>query len=160
MQSYVFLPILIMLESKVPFILVIHHCKKCTVRCIMYLFNINLSCIPRSSLSQVVTFLQVFLPKLFAFLIYTMFTTCRAHPWGLIWSDNATNLRWTHYNVWSILGAFTKLWKATVSFIMSVSACQYATTQLPLDRFSWNVTFQYFSKIQKENSIFIKIWWE
>jgi hypothetical protein len=58
---------------------------------------------------------------------------------------------------------FAKLQKATISFIMPaclpvcLSVCLYGTTQLPLDRFLWNLQFQYFSKICQENSSFIKI---
>ena len=36
----------------------------------------------------------------------------------------------------------------------------YGTSQLPLDNFSWHLIFEYFSKICKENSAFIKIWLE
>jgi hypothetical protein len=36
-----------------------------------------------------------------------------------------------------ILGKFTKLQKASISFIMSV--CPYETTWFPVDGFSWNL---------------------
>jgi hypothetical protein len=64
--------------------------------------------------------------------------------------------------IWLFLGAFAKLRKATVSFVMSVcpSVCPRGTTRLPLDGFSWNLTFDYFSIICRENSSFIKIWQE
>ena len=39
-------------------------------------------------------------------------------------------------------GTFTKLWKVTISFIMSI--CLHGTPQLPLDGFSWNLIFGYF----------------
>ena len=45
------------------------------------------------------------------------------------------------------LGAFAKLQKATVGFVMSAhlpSALQYETTRLLLDRFSWNSIFCHF----------------
>ena len=42
------------------------------------------------------------------------------------------------------LGAFTKLRKATISFVVSVRLS--AWTRLPLDGFSWNLIFEYFSK--------------
>jgi hypothetical protein len=48
------------------------------------------------------------------------------------------------------------LQKVTISFIMSV--CPHGTIQLSLDRFSRNLTFEYFSQICRENSIFIEIW--
>jgi hypothetical protein len=53
------------------------------------------------------------------------------------------------------LGAFAKLRKTIISFVMSVRP--HGTTRLPLDRFSWNLIFAYFSKICEENSSFIRI---
>jgi len=53
------------------------------------------------------------------------------------------------------LGAFAKLRKATISLVMSVPP--HGTTRLPLDGFSWNLTFEYSSKIRWENSSFIKL---
>jgi hypothetical protein len=55
----------------------------------------------------------------------------------------------------SFRGAFAELRKATISFVMSVRP--HETTRLPLDRFSWNLTFEYFSKMCRENSSFTKI---
>jgi hypothetical protein len=37
------------------------------------------------------------------------------------------------------------------------SFCSHGTTWLPLDGFSWNFIFEYFSKIYQENSGFVKI---
>ena len=50
--------------------------------------------------------------------------------------------------------------KASTSFVMSVcpSALPHGKTRLPLDGFSWNLIFEYFSKICLENWISIKIW--
>ena len=42
--------------------------------------------------------------------------------------------------------------KPTLTFVVSV-----CPPRLPLDRFSWNLIFEYFSKICQENSSFIKI---
>jgi len=53
------------------------------------------------------------------------------------------------------LGAFSKLRKATIGFVMSV--LPHGTTRLPLDGVSWNLIFEDFSKICRENSSFIKI---
>jgi len=55
-----------------------------------------------------------------------------------------------------------KLRKATMSFIVSVcpSVCPHGTTRLPLDGFSRNFIFEYFSKIYWENWSFIKLWQE
>jgi hypothetical protein len=58
------------------------------------------------------------------------------------------------------LGAFAKLLKATVSFVISIclsvrpSARLHETNWFPLDGFSCN---EHFSKICRENPIFIKI---
>jgi len=43
---------------------------------------------------------------------------------------------------------------------MSVCPCvsQCGTTRLPMDRFSWNLTFSYFSKIWRENVRLSKFW--
>ena len=51
-----------------------------------------------------------------------------------------------------------KLRKPTTSFVMSV--LPHGTTRLPLDVFSCNSVFQYFSKFCPENSGFIKMWQE
>jgi hypothetical protein len=66
------------------------------------------------------------------------------------------------YRVGEFLGAFAKLRKATISFVMSVrpSVCPNGTTRLPLDGVSWNATFEYFAKKCRQNSRFIKIWQE
>jgi hypothetical protein len=51
-----------------------------------------------------------------------------------------------------------KLWKATVSFVISV--LPRGTTRLPLDVFLRNSVFQYFPKFCRKNSGFIKTWQE
>ena len=62
-------------------------------------------------------------------------------------------------NVWfyksRFLGAFAKLRKATISFVVSV--LPHGTNRLPLETFSWNSIFQDFSKICPENSSVVKI---
>ena len=60
--------------------------------------------------------------------------------------------------VCSFLGAFAKLRKATVSFVMYVRP--HETTRLPLDGFSSNLILEYFSKICRKNLSSIKIWRE
>ena len=62
----------------------------------------------------------------------------------------------------SFLGAFAKLQTATLSFLMSVhlSVRPLGTSRLSLDEFSWNLIFDYFSKICRENSGFIQVWQE
>jgi hypothetical protein len=59
-----------------------------------------------------------------------------------------------------ILGAFAKLWKPTIGFVMSLcpSVCSHGTSRLPLNGFSWNLIFECFSKIYPENSSLIKLW--
>ena len=58
----------------------------------------------------------------------------------------------------------TKVFKivAVVNFVMSVrpSISLNGTTRLPQDGFSWNLIFDYFPKIYRENLGFIKIWQE
>jgi hypothetical protein len=54
-----------------------------------------------------------------------------------------------------ILGAFAKLRKATVSFIMSVRP--YGTRRFPLDGFSMKSNILAFPKICQKHSTFIKI---
>ena len=58
----------------------------------------------------------------------------------------------------SLLGAFAKLRKATVSFVMSVflSVCPHGIIRLPLEGFSLNSIFEYFSENHRENSSFIE----
>jgi len=52
--------------------------------------------------------------------------------------------------------------KVTNSFLISVcpSVRQHGTIRLPLDGFSFNFIFEYFSKVCRENSRFIKTWQE
>jgi len=59
-----------------------------------------------------------------------------------------------------ILGSFPKLRKATISFVTSKcppARRPHAKTRLPLNGFSLNLIFDYFSKICRENSSFVKI---
>jgi hypothetical protein len=60
------------------------------------------------------------------------------------------------------LDALTKLRKATISFVMSVclSVRPHGTSRLPLDGFSWNLIFGYFSRVCRGIFSFIKIWQE
>jgi len=50
--------------------------------------------------------------------------------------------------------------RLSASLHMSVrsSVCPHGTTWLTLDRFSWNLVLEGFSKICRENSRFIKVW--
>ena len=59
----------------------------------------------------------------------------------------------------SFLGAFAKLRKATLSCVTSVrlSVRPHGTTRLSLDGFLWNLIFEDFSEICRENSNVIKI---
>jgi len=45
----------------------------------------------------------------------------------------------------------------SLSFCPSVHPSVLQTSQLPLDGFSWDLIFEYFSKVCRENSSFIKI---
>jgi hypothetical protein len=71
-----------------------------------------------------------------------------------------------HSLVWNgsmFLGTFANLRNATTIYVISVrlsirpSFCPCGTTWLTLDGFSWNLTFEYFSKICQENSSFITV---
>jgi len=42
-------------------------------------------------------------------------------------------------------------------FVCPSSVCRHGRTRLPLDGFSWNFIFEYFSKISREMSSFMKI---
>jgi hypothetical protein len=57
-------------------------------------------------------------------------------------------------NFFALLGAFAKLYTATTSFGQSVFS--HGTARLPRGRFSWNLTFEYSSKICRENSNSLK----
>ena len=52
------------------------------------------------------------------------------------------------------LGAFAKLRKAIISFVMSVRL--HAAVQHPLDGFSWNLIFDYFSNIVEKVEVSLK----
>jgi hypothetical protein len=55
--------------------------------------------------------------------------------------------------------AFAKFWKATISFDVSVcpSVLPIGTTELPRDGFSWDLVFEYFSKIcRKKRRVSLK----
>jgi len=61
------------------------------------------------------------------------------------------------------LGAFKKLRIAIICFVVSVRAsirpifCSHGSNGLPLDEFSWNSPFDYFSKVFRQNPSFTKI---
>jgi hypothetical protein len=61
-------------------------------------------------------------------------------------------------------GAFERLWKATIRFVISVcpSVCltisPHETNRLPLELFAWNLIFEYFSKNCRHNSSFTNKW--
>jgi hypothetical protein len=51
------------------------------------------------------------------------------------------------------LGAFANL-RLAIFMSVRLSFCQHGTTRPPLQGYSWNFIFEYFSKICPENSIF------
>ena len=72
------------------------------------------------------------------------------------------------FSVWRILKASTgpflplivkRVRTIAKSFVMSLylAVRPHATTRLPLDGFSWNLVFEYFSKICSDNTSSIKI---
>ena len=83
--------------------------------------------------------------------------TCENSKWILSYfycasviTETARTKRKAYY-VYIILGLFAKLRKASISFVMSV--CLSVSKD-----FSLNFIFEYFSKICRENSSFMKIW--
>ena len=50
--------------------------------------------------------------------------------------------------------------KTWCKYCICLSVLPHGTTRPPLDGFSWNLTFEYFAKINRENLIFIEIWQE
>ena len=58
---------------------------------------------------------------------------------------------------YTFLCLFAKLQKGAISLSCCLSVCLHGTTRLPLDRFWWNLMFELFSKICRENSSLIKI---
>jgi len=63
--------------------------------------------------------------------------------------------------LYSVLGAFAKFVKIYYRLRhLCLSVCPHGTTRSPLDGFSWNSIFEYFSKKNSKNSSFIKIWQE
>jgi hypothetical protein len=51
-------------------------------------------------------------------------------------------------------------WLRQVCPFVHLSVRQRGTTRVPLDEFSWNLFFEFFSKISREHSGFIKMWQE
>jgi hypothetical protein len=90
--------------------------------------------------------------------------------WSLNWIFYLQ--RYISYGLYHVLlfGAAANVRKATISFVtyfcpslhlsVRTSVRPNGTTQLPLDGILWNLIFEYFSKICRENSNFFKIWKE
>jgi hypothetical protein len=55
----------------------------------------------------------------------------------------------------STVNRVRKMANVTIGFVVSVRP--HGTTRLPLDEFSLNLLFEYFPKIRRESSSFIKI---
>ena len=68
-------------------------------------------------------------------------------------ADYTSSHRGKHFFL-HVLRAFAKLRKATISFVVSV--CPHGITRLPIDRFSWNLIFEYFSKIFEKVQVSLK----
>lgn len=62
-------------------------------------------------------------------------------------TDNLTTLQSLELIYFSFLGTFSKLHKATISYVMSVRPSVHTEQSDPLlDGFSWNLMLGYFSK--------------
>ena len=87
-------------------------------------------------------------------------SACTSQMYALSFSQSCTNYLLTY--------AFKELRKSVIRLIMPacppaclpvcLSVCPHGTTRLPLGRFSWDLIFEYFSKICRENSSSIKTW--
>jgi len=109
--------------------------------------------------------------------------TLKHQGWQPLWKSPVTNIwqifalgltKWGWQERWSLRidrsvqhllslpDLFAKLRKATTSFVITVhpSVCPPGITRRPLDGFSWNLTFEYISKICPEYSGLIKNWQE
>jgi len=60
----------------------------------------------------------------------------------------------TAHSQYRLLYLGVKLRKMTISFVMPV--CPHRTSRLPLDGFSWNLIFEYFTKICRKNQFLLK----
>jgi hypothetical protein len=61
--------------------------------------------------------------------------------------ENRRSESYYTYKLLQILGAFEKLGKATVSFVLPVCLYVYQSVRPS----AWNLIFEYFSKISREN---------
>jgi hypothetical protein len=100
----------------------------------------------------------------------------RKKPWSRLSTVFAvTSAWWVEFQAWiqigyrhldTFLGAFAKLRKANMTFVMSVcwsvrpSVCPHKITRLALNWFSWNLISEVFSNICRGTSNLIKIWYE
>jgi len=76
----------------------------------------------------------------------------------LYWSDNKQRLfPCTALTGW-VFSRVGKIAKKLLLVSSCPSVCPHVTTRLALDRFSWNLMFEYFSKISWESSSLITIW--
>ena len=114
--------------------------------------------------------------KIYYFAVFIISTDKPAfvcNKWGLraimLWSFNVAILEHILFQSWihsPFLGAFAKLRRVTISFVISVcqsvrfsgrlSVRPHVTIRTQLYGFSWNLIFEYFSKIYWENSSWLK----
>ena len=126
-----------------------------------------------SSTEWTLSYLSVFVPRCVSTRFYTWTCMTPAHSVQNVEVQYQGNVLWSQVIMYSltlrvtlgewlvnISGAFAKLRKVTISFVMSVrlpSVRPHGTTWLPMDGFSWNLTFEEFSKICRWYSGFNKI---
>ena len=82
-----------------------------------------------------------------------------AWNWIFLWGKTLDNVYWRGRSKKCIilvqfLGAFAKLRTATISFI--ISGRPHRTTRFPLDRFSWNLIFEDFSRFVEKIRLSLK----
>ena len=84
-------------------------------------------------------------------------------PWSTVSLDYVKE-SFVHYGTQSVIfqAPSQNCEKVTISSYLSVrpSVCPHGTTRLQQHGFSWNLIFEYLSKICRENASFSKLWEE
>ena len=87
---------------------------------------------------------------------FVLYSSCKQQSVRFLHPDSLVRLL-TVQNDGRVLsfGAFAKLRKATISYVMPVNP--HGTARLPLDEFPLNLVFMYFSKLCRVCSSFVEI---
>jgi hypothetical protein len=93
------------------------------------------------------------------FVMYAVISTAMFIGFVIV-RNNWGNTEDMWYQMFLFLGAFAKLWKAILIFVMSVRLSAWNNSAAATERILWHLVFEYNSKICQESSSFIKIWQE